>query len=187
MEMSSSNPKVLSTIQLKLKELGAVSGRVGWFETAVYPTGRSVAEVAAGNEFGIANRSIPPRPFMGPAVAEHQKQWEVLAAQGANQVLAGKETAEKVMGKLVISAHNEVSKNIATLTSPPLSPITIAARKYKKQGKTITGSTIGEIAAKLKAGTLDISGVSTKPLEDTGLMSATLTSLVDNTTVKVGI
>lgn len=180
MEMKSSNPKALQAVQLHLKELAGVVGKVGWFQTAKYESGRPVAEVAAGNEFGIPSRSIPPRPFMRPAVAQNQEQWKKLAGQGAAAVIAGKATATEVMEKLTLTAQNEISKNIATLLSPPLSPITIAARKYRKEGKSVTGATIGEIARKLKAGDLDISGVSTKPLEDTGLMSATLTSVVEN-------
>ncbi len=180
MEMRQSNPNARKDIQLHLKELSSVVGKVGWFESAVYPDGRPVAEVAAGNEFGIASRNIPPRPFMRPAISQNENKWKELAAQGALAVISGKETAESAMEKLTIAAQNDISKNIATLTAPALSPITLGVRKYKAQGKKITGATIGEIAAKLKAGTLDVTGVSDKPLEDSGLMSATLTSVVEN-------
>ena len=80
---------------------------------------------------------------------------------------------------LCLKAEGDVAAKIASITSPPLSPITLGARKYRQQGKTVTGATIGEIARKLKDGTLDISGVSDKPLVDSSLMINTLTSTVE--------
>lgn len=180
MEIQQKNIKSFQELNLRLKELASKQGKVGWFSSSKYEDGTSVAYVAAIQEFGSPERSIPPRPFMRPAIIENQKDWERAAAQGANQVLAGKATPEQVMEKITLAAQNSISKNIATLTTPPLSPITLGARKYRQQGKKVTGATIGEIARKLKDGTLDISGVSTKPLEDTGLMSATLTSVVED-------
>jgi hypothetical protein len=165
----------------KIRELDGVVGKVGWFESAKYENGTPVAYVAAIQEFGnTVGTPIPPRPFMRPAVAEKRSEWEQIAARGAKDILAGQSDSVSVMKKITLSAQNAVSENIATLTEPPLSPITIGVRKYKKQGKKITARTIGEIARLLEEGKLDLSGVSTKPLEDTGLMSATLTSVVES-------
>lgn len=182
-KVTRSNPNAFNALDINIKELGAKQGKVGWFENARYPEGgTTVAHVAAIQEFGSPQRSIPPRPFMRPAITEHGQEWKDLLKEGAKKILQGKENVADVLEKAALNAQNEISQNIATLGSPPLSPITLGARKLKKEGRKITGATIGEIAARLKAGTLDISGVSTKPLEDTGLLSATLTSVVEDAT-----
>lgn len=182
MEMKSGSPNALNAINLKLQEMQGYNAKVGWFESAVYEDGAPVASVAAIQEFGSTKRSIPPRPFMRPAVDENHKDWSEMAKEDAKKIIEGEMTPEDAMQKLGLVAQGAVSENIATLTSPPLSPITLGVRKYKEDGKEVTGATIGQIAKELADGTLDISGVSTKPLEDTGYMSATLTSVVESDT-----
>lgn len=182
MELKSDNPKALQTLNLRLKELSSKVGKVGWFESAKYEDGTPVAYVATIQEFGSPARSIPPRPFMRPAIIEHQKEWEKVAADGAKAILEGKSNVDNVMTAITSVAESQVYKNIVNLLEPKLSPLTLAIRKYKllNPGVKITGRLVGEIAAKLKAGEIDTSGVSTKPLNDTGLMLATLTSVVED-------
>lgn len=183
MEVQRENPKALEVFKLRLKELESKIGKVGWFSTSKYPdTGESVAYVAAIQELGSPERSIPPRPFMRPAVIENKNKWERIAADGANNILAGKTTSQEVMETLTFVAENDVRKNIATLTEPALSPLTLAIRKYKKlnPGIKITGGLVGEIAGKLKNGEIDTSGVSTKPLVDSRVMISELSSVVEN-------
>ncbi len=155
MEMQQSNPNSLKTLQLHLKELANKQGKVGWLGGKNYPDGTPVAMIAAQNEFGNPAKNIPPRPFVRPAIAENENQWKELAAQGANKTLEGKITAEDVMLALTQAAHNAVSKNIATLTSPALKPATLAARRRRGNSNT-------------------------KPLTDTGLMDSTLALVVEN-------
>ena len=164
-----------------LNALDGLGGRAGWFEKSAYPDGRPVAAVAAGNEFGIASRSIPPRPFFRPTIADKKSSWRQTAADLSKRVLAGKMTAYDAMDTLGGVIEGDVSKTIVSITSPPLSPITLGARKYREQGKKVTGATIGEIARKLKEGKLDISGVSDKPLVDTSVMIDTLTHVTEKT------
>ena len=178
--LTQSNPKAFEILYSRLKELVDKEGKVGWFETAKYEDGTPVAYVASIQEFGSIQQNIPPRSFMRSTAVEEQKKWAETAAAASRQIIAGKENSETAMQKITLQAQGDVSKKIASITAPPLSPITLGARKYRAEGIKVTGKTIGEIAAKLKAGTLDISGVSTKPLEDTGFMSATLTSIVEN-------
>ena len=83
------------------------------------------------------------------------------------------------MELLTLKAEGDVSKAIAEVNAPPLSKITLGARKYRAEGKKVTGATIGEIARLIDENKLDVSGVSTKPLNETGLMSATLTHVVE--------
>ena len=72
-------------------------------------------------------------------------------------------------------------RTIATLTAPPLSKITLLARKYRLAGGKVTGATIGMFAAQLKKNPdIDVSGVSAKPLNDTGMLLAHLTHTVES-------
>lgn len=179
MEIKSSNPKAFAKLKAALKDLDGYETKVGWFESAVYESGRPVAAVAAGNEFGIPDRSIPARPFMRPTVDESTSQWTETATRMSTRVLEGKMSAEKAMDVLGQQAEANIAKTITQVLTPPLSPITLGARKYRQQGKEVTGATIGEIARKLKEGKLDVSGVSTKPLQDTGVMLDTLTHVTE--------
>ncbi len=186
MEIKRDNPNALQAINLRLKELSSKQGKVGWFSSAKYGDGTQVAYVAAIQEFGSPERSIPPRPFMRPAVAENEKKWKDLAGQQAREILAGNLSADDAMLGLTSAAESAVYKKIVSIDSPALSQITLGLRKlktkpeYKSGEKKITGATVGEVAALLKAGKLDVSGVSTKPLNDSGYMLSTLTSVVEN-------
>lgn len=154
-EIKRSNPKSFQELDLRIKELQGVEAKVGWFQKSKYPNGTPVATAAATQEFGAPSKNIPPRPTARPAIIDNEQTWKNIAAQGARQVLAGKSTGAKVMETLAIVARDNISKNIATLTSPPLATATLRARRAR-------GNT------------------SIKPLEDTGLMSATLTYAVEN-------
>ena len=68
---------------------------------------------------------------------------------------------------------------IAEVYAPPLSPITVLLRKWKKDGRTITGKTVGEAAAAIKAG--EDPGGDDKPLNATGLLIASMHNAVNAT------
>lgn len=155
MEIKRGNPKIFDQINLRLKELGSKQGKVGWFESSRYGDGTPVAAIAAQNEFGNAEKNIPPRPTIRPAAIENQAKWESVAAQGANQILAGKAMSGEVMEKLTITAQNDILKNIAALTAPPLKESTLAKRRSRGNN-------------------------STKPLVDTRLEFNTLESVVED-------
>jgi hypothetical protein len=168
---------VFRDLELKIASLGKLEGKVGWFETAKYPDGMQVAEVAMMQEFGT--RTIPARPFMRPAIIKNQNKWQETINKVSARVVEGKISALDAMNIITEQAASDVVEQIKSVDSPPLSPITIGVRKYKQLGKEVTGRTIGEIATKLKEGKLNLSGVSTKPLNDTGHMIATLTTHVE--------
>lgn len=174
-----SNPKAFEQLEIRIKELSGYNGKVGWLESSKYPDGTPVAMAAASNEFGNPKMSVPARPFIRPTIIEQKDKWLQMAKSGAKAILGGKENGESVMTKIVIQAQSDIRKKIASITSPPLSPITLAARKYRQEGKQVTGKTIGEIAKKLKDGTLDTSGVSTKPLVDTQVMFEQMVAVVE--------
>lgn len=177
-EVKRGNPKAFQQIDVRIKDMQKTQGKVGWFESAKYPDGTPVAYVAAIQEIG--HGKIPSRSFMRSTAIEEKINWSEIIKKGAKLIVNGKLNPRAFMEMLTLKAQGDVSKKISSIYSPPLSPITIAARKYRKEGKKVTGKTIGEIAKKLKNGDIDLSGVSTKPLEDSGLMSATLTSTVES-------
>ena len=164
-------------LQAAIDGLGRAKGRVGWFSSAKYEDGTPVAGVMAVQEFGSAKRSIPPRPFIRPTAAAQQAAWAGLAARAAKAVTTGKAPPDAPVRILAMQAESDVRDAIIRLTSPALSILTLLARKYRKEKgrKVAGGKELGAIArAGRKDGPPDVSGVSTKPLNDTGLALATL-------------
>lgn len=141
------------------KAVGALNdtvGRVGWFESAKYEDGTPVALVAIVQEYGSTKRGIPPRPFMRPAQEIGAPQWKQDARRLAAAVAAGQAPPEAVMEGLTMKAEGLIRRNIASVSTPPLSERTIAARARRhSKGKA-----------------------SSKPLVDTGYLLNTLTSQV---------
>lgn len=115
----------------RLAELGQLETHVGWFDSAKYPDGTPVALVATTQEFGSTKKRIPPRSFMRPAINEGRTEWSAAAASGFKAVAAGRYTAANVLDLIGSSAAGAVRQKISELNSPPLDPVTIAARKRK--------------------------------------------------------
>ena len=180
MKVTESHPNALRAIADQLKAVGKKQARVGWLDSNKYENGMKVSTIMAQNEYGNPNISIPARPFMRPTIAEKSSSWAALAAVLTENLAAGKITATDFMEALGEQAEADIVETIAKVTQPPLSPITIGARKYRKDGKKVTGRTIGEIARKLAEGKLSLAGISTKPLNDTGYAIATLTHIVED-------
>lgn len=157
--------------------------QVGFFPSAKYPDDKatSVAYVAAIHEFGSPKRSIPPRPFFRPTIADRKKAWSSAIGRFAKQILAGETTAEQSLEKVGLVVAGDIKKTISKIKSPPLSQTTLLLRKWRKEHKSddgslfrVTGKVVGKAAAQAAIGA-DTSGVSTKPLVDTGLLLASLT------------
>ncbi len=180
MGVTSSNPKAFDVLKQRIKEIEGKQLKVGWFSSAVYENGTPVAAVAQIQEFGSPARSIPPRPFMRPTIFKNENEWKQNIASGAKKVVAGDMSPQDLLGLLGMKVQGQIQETIEEVTAPPLSPITLGARKYRHEGKPVTGATIGEIARKLKDGSLDISGVPTKPLVDTGYLIATISNIVED-------
>lgn len=136
-----------------LDGLDGVEGKVGWFETARYP-GKSappVAYIATIQEFGYPEGGIPARPFMRPAVAENGPGWLKLIGQAAKHCIKTGYSPKDALEQIMLKAAGDVAKKIQAVTSPELSPRTVAKRKNK----------------------------STKPLVDTGQMIQAVTGKVE--------
>lgn len=181
MKLTRSNPKAFATITNALKELSGLQGKVGWFESAKYENGTPVAYVMMLNEVG--HGKTPPRPVMRPTAAENTKKWGETAVGAARQVVAGVLSGTGAMDIITTQAEGDVSKTIADLTSPALSPVTIELRAMKKRNPDlkITGATVGIAAQRVKQPGYVTPNVSTKPLVDSGLAISTLTHIVEKT------
>lgn len=172
------NPE-LKNFDVTIEALGKVSTKVGWFESAKYPDGTPVAYVATIQEFGYPAGRIPPRPFFRLTIATEVPAWRELIAKAARGVVRGKRTPYQAMELLGLQAAGDVRKTISKIVTPPLSLLTLQARKYRKEGGKVTGKTLGELNRQRDAGPPDISGVSTKPLVDTRVMLPTLTHITE--------
>lgn len=166
-----------------IKRMGATKVRIGWFPSAKYPDGTPVAGTMAVQEFGSAKQRIPPRPFMRPTAATKHAEWAALSAGAARAVLAGSMPPDGPMQMIGMQAEADVRQAIVDVTSPPLSVLTLLARKHRKEtGRKVSGGKqLGKIDRKgREAGPPDVTGVSTKPLNDTGLALATLSHEVQS-------
>lgn len=175
-------------IKKMLKELESKEIKVGFFETAKYPDGTPIAYVASIQEFG--HGPIPPRPFMRPAELQNKNKWQKGIASGVKAALNGQMTIDHALTQVALVAAGDVKKAIKAVTAPPLSLLTLILRKHKKNpdAAPIGGKLVGQKAGEInfmgprpkKDKTLSISGVSTKPLIDTGQMFQAVTGAVVN-------
>ena len=107
--------------------------RVGFFRTAKYDDGTSVAAVAAWQEFGTDGGKyggpIPERPFFRNALSSAKPQVLPLLKRTVN-IKEPAVTAQiaVMIGELV---QGEIQQSITTLRSPELSEVTIERRRRR--------------------------------------------------------
>lgn len=166
----------IKTVIAALKSLDGMQADVGWFPSARYESGTPVAYVMALNEYG--HGKTPPRPFFRPAIRENQAKWNDLIRKAAKSVLNGKDTPQFAIEKVVIEAESDVRDAILAVHSPALSPITLELRAMKKRNPNlkVTAATVGEAARRIRQPGYTTPSVNDKPLIDTGLAIATLSS-----------
>jgi len=149
----------IDALRQTVKALDGATGRTGWFPSAVYEGGQPVAGVAYVQEFGSPSRGIPPRLGMRETATEKRQEWAATAAQISRASTQGKIAPGQVMEAVTLAAEGAIRAHITKVTSPPLKAATVAARKRRlANGGAGAKSTIS------------------KPLVDTGIMLATLTS-----------
>lgn len=136
----------MARLTVALKQLDGLQAKTGWFETSKDARGVPTATKAAANEFGtdkiptatkaaakeFGTDKIPPRPFIRPTVAAKGKIWTGQLRDGSRAVLRGERSAVQVMELVALGAAADVAAAIQALTSPPLSPITIARKGFSK-------------------------------------------------------
>lgn len=146
--------------------------KIGWPSGKEYPDGTPVAYVAAIQNFGVPEKSIPPRPMLKPTIAENRAQWAELMKRLAHEVAAGNLDAFDALDNLGRVAAMDLQATIAQINEPELSAVTVLLRKWRKSGRTITGKTVGEAAAAIANGADP--GTDNKPLNDTGYLIASV-------------
>lgn len=177
--------KTLDFAKIRAKLDGIADGftdqvaKVGFFDGHAYEDGTPVAYVAAIQEYGSPEAGIPPRPFMRPTVEAQTATWSKHIGDGMRQVVRGKLTAEDVLDGVGALAANDVKKRIASNQVAPLSPTTLVLRKWRREGRVITGKTVGEAAAAYAEDPSIISGVPADPLQDTGFLIAEVLHTVE--------
>lgn len=177
-------------LEVLLKGLPAVQGKVGWFQDAQYENGTPVAYIAAIQEFGSPKNSIPARSFMRTTISERRQEWAKIAQNGSKALLAGTATPEQVMTGIGLAAKGDIQKKIANIYDPELSPLTLAIRKYRlglikdMDPGPVGGKLVGILAGRLARGEIDTSGVSTKPLVEPAAIGGGV--LINSIDVRVG-
>ena len=112
--------------------------QVGWFESAKYDDGTTVAGVAAKNEYGDPSKRIQPRPFLRNTIESKSSEWAGIVDQGAEAVIKGSHTIDNVLNGLGLKSSADIKNEIATGNFAALQQSTIDARLSKKaNGKTI--------------------------------------------------
>ena len=166
----------LSSLTVKIKDLDGYSLRAGWAGNR-YAPGTPVAGVAAVQEFGSPARGIPPRPFLRNAIRGDKSQWMKTVQKGASAVLRGNAQTEDVMTALGIQSVDSIQSAIADISSPPLSPLTLALRRYKDDFglDSVSGAIVGKVAAAIARGETGVGQLgepaqNTDPLQDTKTM-----------------
>lgn len=154
------------------KQFADKQAKIGWPSGKEYPDGTPVAYVAAIQNFGVPDKSIPPRPMLKPTVEANQPRWAEILKHFARQVANGDMDAFDALDGVGRVAAMDLQATIAQINEPELSPITVLLRKWRKAGRTITGKTVGEAAKAIAEGTDP--GSDNKPLNDTGYMIASV-------------
>lgn len=142
--------------------------RVGFLEGSTETDGTSTPMIAAIQEFGAPKAGIPPRPFFRTMIAAKSPDW----GKALGTILKADDyDATKALGQMGMGIKGQLQQSIIDTSAPPLSPVTLMLRKMRSedQGLVVTGKTVGEAAARVVAGE-STSGVSTKPLVDSGAM-----------------
>lgn len=150
--------------------------QVGFLEGATYPDGKSVAMIAAIQNFGAPSRGIPPRPFFSNMVKDKSPEWP----EALGKVLVAKNydaaAALELMGHGI---KGQLQESIVDTLEPPLSPITVMLRGMRSNNPDlkVSGATVGEAAKRVADGKTNY-GASTKPLVDSGDMLNAVDSTV---------
>lgn len=140
--------------------------RVGFLETAKYPDGTNVAQVAFWNEYGT--KSAPARPFFRTMIAAKSDRWGQ-ALGGA--LKASDYDVDRAFSLVGTGIKDQLVTSIVSTTSPALSPVTVMLRGMRSNDPSlvVTGKVVGEAAERVAAGKTNY-GANDKPLIDSGDM-----------------
>ena len=119
--------KDLQNIKIDKKAITKFMGKekleIGFFESAKYPSGEYVAQVARYNEFGTLN--IPMRPFFRNAINKNIKKWYATLQNAINQ----NATPSKALSIVGEVARADIIQSITDLRTTPNAESTIKQKK----------------------------------------------------------
>lgn len=115
---------------IKRRLTDAKTVQVGFFENATYPSGVSVAMVAAIQNYGAPKRGIPPRPFFGDVVYAKSKTWPAAIAKNLR---ATNYDAYKTLERVGEGVQGQIQQSIRDFSGVPLKPATVRAKGFDKQ------------------------------------------------------
>ena len=118
---------VLAEISRKVGRGGTV--KVGFLAGSTYPDGKSVAMVAAIQEYGAPSRNIPPRPFFRRMLAQDSPAWPGTIAA---QLKATGNDVPRVLDQMGALVKGQIQASIIALVDPPLKPATIRRKGFAK-------------------------------------------------------
>lgn len=128
---SLSGGKKLEEAMLELARRVSKPGtlRVGFLEKATYPDGKSVAMIAAINEYGAPSRGQPARPFFRRMIRSKQGEWPAAIAA---LLQANDYDAVKTLDLAGAAIAGQLRQSIVDLVSPPLAPSTVEKKGFDK-------------------------------------------------------
>lgn len=91
-----------------------------------YEDGLTLATVAAVNNFGSADGTVPSRPFLVPAIDKGSPQYRRLAELMLPKVMAGEMDMRVLLEQMGTLAEGHVKQEITDLRTPPNAASTIA-------------------------------------------------------------
>ncbi|EMI7065466.1 hypothetical protein V6858_003974 [Providencia rettgeri] len=106
---------------------GNLELRAGIFETAKYPEGEQVAEVAYKQEFGSPSENIPSRPFFRHAIAVNQKNLSAVIANGFRHYDGDIELAMRAAGEVIV---DDLRNSVINWSTPPNAQYTVDLKGF---------------------------------------------------------
>lgn len=141
--------------------------QAGWFEDSKYDNGAPIGGIAAVQNYGaVINQNItekqrkffmalgiylkktttalhiviPATHFWENCQKENKEKWKKLIQNAWKAVLLGNIEPDNAMEMIAAAIEGDIVKAIAAVDGPPLSPLTIEAKKRPYADKKTTGS-----------------------------------------------
>ena len=103
--------------------------RVGFFATAKYADGISVASVARHNEFGTKS-GVPARPFMRPAIHRNYENLVDLLHRKYTEAIRNNDDTMNVLVQFGMYCQGLIQEQIINTWEPPNAPSTIKRKGF---------------------------------------------------------
>ena len=148
--------------------------QAGWFEESKYSNGAPIGGIAAVQNYGavinqnITNKQrkffmalgiflkkttttlhivIPATHFWENCQKENKEKWKKLIQDAWKSVFLGNIEPDKAMEMVGLAIEGDIAKAIAAVDGPPLSPLTIEAKKRPYKDKKTTGNLTKRLSA----------------------------------------